>query len=80
MLDTDTLTASSQNNLCPCLTLAEQQYDQDRVDLDNKALQLQKIEEERRRTVALATKNFNLTKVSHYTLPGAVVKLAKVSS
>ncbi|KAM9570861.1 RIB43A-like with coiled-coils protein 2 isoform 3-T5 [Salvelinus alpinus] len=42
----------------------EQQYDQDRVDLDNKALQLQKIEEERRRTVALATKNFNLTKAA----------------
>lgn len=42
----------------------EQQYDQDRVDLDNKALQLQTIEEERRRTVALATKNFNLTKAT----------------
>ncbi|XP_023841609.1 RIB43A-like with coiled-coils protein 2 isoform X1 [Salvelinus sp. IW2-2015] len=42
----------------------EQQYDQDRVDLDNKALQLQRIEEERRRTVALATKNFNLTKAA----------------
>ncbi|XP_038842818.1 RIB43A-like with coiled-coils protein 2 isoform X2 [Salvelinus namaycush] len=42
----------------------EQQHDQDRVDLDNKALQLQKIEEERRRTVALATKNFNLTKAA----------------
>uniref|UniRef100_A0A8C8IKW0 RIB43A-like with coiled-coils protein 2 n=1 Tax=Oncorhynchus tshawytscha TaxID=74940 RepID=A0A8C8IKW0_ONCTS len=64
MLDTDTLTASSQNNLCPYLTIAEQQYDQDRVDLDDKALQLQTIEEERRRSVAFATKNFNLTKAA----------------
>uniref|UniRef100_A0A4W5R5R5 RIB43A domain with coiled-coils 2 n=1 Tax=Hucho hucho TaxID=62062 RepID=A0A4W5R5R5_9TELE len=40
--------------------LEEQQYDQDRVDLDIKALLLQKIEEERRRAAVLATKDFNL--------------------
>ncbi|XP_010881559.3 RIB43A-like with coiled-coils protein 2 isoform X2 [Esox lucius] len=44
--------------------LEEQQYDQDRVDLDNKALQLQKMEEERLRAVALATKDFNLAKAA----------------
>ncbi|XP_020335462.1 RIB43A-like with coiled-coils protein 2 isoform X1 [Oncorhynchus kisutch] len=44
--------------------LEEQQYDQDRVDLDIQALQLQKIEEERRRSAALATKDFNLAKAA----------------
>uniref|UniRef100_A0A8C8JF17 RIB43A-like with coiled-coils protein 2 n=2 Tax=Oncorhynchus tshawytscha TaxID=74940 RepID=A0A8C8JF17_ONCTS len=44
--------------------LEEQQYDQDRVDLDIQALQLQKIEEERRRSAAMATKDFNLAKAA----------------
>ncbi|XP_041747033.1 RIB43A-like with coiled-coils protein 2 isoform X1 [Coregonus clupeaformis] len=44
--------------------LEEHQYDQDVVALDFKALQLQKIEEERRRAAALATKDFNLAKAA----------------
>ncbi|KAJ8002873.1 hypothetical protein DPEC_G00163480 [Dallia pectoralis] len=44
--------------------LEEQRYDQDRVDLDNKALQLQKMEDDRRRAVALATKDFNRSKAA----------------
>ncbi|XP_071752981.1 RIB43A-like with coiled-coils protein 2 [Centroberyx gerrardi] len=42
--------------------LEEQQYDQSRVNLDNKALQLEKIEQQRRKAAALATKDYNLAK------------------
>ncbi|KAL0968522.1 hypothetical protein UPYG_G00267960 [Umbra pygmaea] len=44
--------------------LEEQQYDQHRTDLDNKALQLQKMEEDRMRAVALATRDFNMAKAA----------------
>ncbi|KAM4618190.1 RIB43A-like with coiled-coils protein 2 [Polymixia lowei] len=44
--------------------LEDEQYDQWRVSLDNKALQLQKIEEERRKAAALATKDYNLAKAA----------------
>uniref|UniRef100_A0A668AEI0 RIB43A domain with coiled-coils 2 n=1 Tax=Myripristis murdjan TaxID=586833 RepID=A0A668AEI0_9TELE len=38
----------------------DQQYDQSRVSLDNKALQLEKIEQERRKAATLATTDYNL--------------------
>ncbi|XP_018581734.2 RIB43A-like with coiled-coils protein 2 [Scleropages formosus] len=43
---------------------AEQEYDQNRITLDHRAVELQKIEEEHRRAVATATKNFNQAKAS----------------
>ncbi|KAM3870084.1 RIB43A-like with coiled-coils protein 2 [Diretmus argenteus] len=42
--------------------LEEQQYDHSRVSMDNKALQLEKMEQERRQAAALATKDYNLSK------------------
>ncbi|XP_039989504.1 RIB43A-like with coiled-coils protein 2 isoform X2 [Xiphias gladius] len=40
--------------------LEEQHYDQSRVEMDNKALQIQTLEMERRRAEAIATKEYNL--------------------
>ncbi|XP_036373700.1 RIB43A-like with coiled-coils protein 2 [Megalops cyprinoides] len=42
----------------------DQQYDLSRVALANRAIELQKISEERQRAVATATKEFNLAKVA----------------
>ncbi|KAM6946125.1 RIB43A-like with coiled-coils protein 2 [Aplochiton taeniatus] len=42
----------------------DQRYDRRRVQLDEKAFELQQIEEERRKGVTVATKNFNLTKAA----------------
>ncbi|KAK2841966.1 hypothetical protein Q5P01_012166 [Channa striata] len=44
--------------------LEEQQYDKSRVELDNKALQLQSLDLERRKAEATATKEYNLTKAN----------------
>ncbi|XP_028814235.1 RIB43A-like with coiled-coils protein 2 [Denticeps clupeoides] len=41
-------------------SLADHYYDKSRVKLDNRALQLQMMEEESKRSVAIATKDFNL--------------------
>ncbi|XP_066580646.1 RIB43A-like with coiled-coils protein 2 [Amia ocellicauda] len=43
---------------------AEQHYDQIRVELDNRAVALQKIEQERKRAIAVASKDFNLSKAA----------------
>ncbi|XP_031141372.2 RIB43A-like with coiled-coils protein 2 [Sander lucioperca] len=43
--------------------IEEQRYDQSRVDMDNKALQLQSTEMERRKAATLATKEYNLAKI-----------------
>ncbi|XP_068580271.1 RIB43A-like with coiled-coils protein 2 [Cebidichthys violaceus] len=43
--------------------LEEQRYDQSREDMDNKALQLQSIEVERRKAAAMATKEYNMAKI-----------------
>ncbi|XP_059190702.1 RIB43A-like with coiled-coils protein 2 [Centropristis striata] len=43
--------------------LEELHFDQSRVDMDNKALQLQSIEMERRKAANIATKEYNLTKI-----------------
>ncbi|XP_035281091.1 RIB43A-like with coiled-coils protein 2 [Anguilla anguilla] len=40
----------------------DQQYDQSRVALDSRTIELQKIQEQRQRALAVATKDFNLTK------------------
>ncbi|XP_071361559.1 RIB43A-like with coiled-coils protein 2 [Trachinotus anak] len=42
--------------------LEKQRYDQSRVEMDNKALQLQSLEMERRKAEAIATKEYNLAK------------------
>ncbi|XP_040894772.1 RIB43A-like with coiled-coils protein 2 [Toxotes jaculatrix] len=42
--------------------LEEQCYDQSRVEMDNKALQLQSLEMEKRKAEAIATKRYNLAK------------------
>ncbi|XP_070829129.1 RIB43A-like with coiled-coils protein 2 [Chaetodon trifascialis] len=42
--------------------LEEQRYDQNRVQMDNRALQLQSADMERRRAAAVATKEYNLSK------------------
>ncbi|XP_056243891.1 RIB43A-like with coiled-coils protein 2 [Seriola aureovittata] len=42
--------------------LEEQHYDQSRVEMDNKALQLQSLEMNRRKAEAVATKEYNLAK------------------
>ncbi|XP_060932463.1 RIB43A-like with coiled-coils protein 2 [Limanda limanda] len=44
-------------------TLEKQRDDQMRVEMDNRALQLQSLEMERRRAEAVATKEFNLAKI-----------------
>ncbi|XP_069384251.1 RIB43A-like with coiled-coils protein 2 [Paralichthys olivaceus] len=44
-------------------TLEEQRDDQMRLEMDNRALQLQSLEMERRRAEAVATKEFNLAKI-----------------
>ncbi|KAG8012452.1 RIB43A-like with coiled-coils protein 2 [Nibea albiflora] len=44
------------------LELEEQRYNQSRVEMDNKTLQLQSIEMERRKAAAIATKEYNLAK------------------
>uniref|UniRef100_A0A665UJI0 RIB43A domain with coiled-coils 2 n=1 Tax=Echeneis naucrates TaxID=173247 RepID=A0A665UJI0_ECHNA len=46
-------------------TLKEQHYDQSRVEMDQKAQQLQRLEMERRKAEAIATKEYNLAIVSH---------------
>lgn len=46
--------------------LSEQHYDQSRIEVDNKVLQLHRLEVERRKAEAVATKEFNQAKVSHY--------------
>ncbi|XP_054475952.1 RIB43A-like with coiled-coils protein 2 [Anoplopoma fimbria] len=43
--------------------LEEQHCDQSRVDMDNKALQLQSIEMERKKAATIATKEYNLAKI-----------------
>ncbi|XP_044049381.1 RIB43A-like with coiled-coils protein 2 [Siniperca chuatsi] len=43
--------------------LEEQRYDQSRVEMDNKALQLQSLDMERRKAAAIATKEYNLAKI-----------------
>ncbi|KAM9351932.1 RIB43A-like with coiled-coils protein 2 [Symphorus nematophorus] len=43
--------------------LEEQRYEQSRVEMDNKALQLQSCEMERRKAAAIATKEYNLAKI-----------------
>ncbi|XP_078114011.1 RIB43A-like with coiled-coils protein 2 isoform X2 [Sander vitreus] len=43
--------------------IEEQRYDQSRVDMDNKALQLQSTEMTRRKAATLATKEYNLAKI-----------------
>ncbi|MGH0156989.1 UNVERIFIED_CONTAM: hypothetical protein FKN15_032770 [Acipenser sinensis] len=45
-------------------TCAEELYNKRRVELDNRAVELQKIEEETRRAVTVATKDFNLAKAA----------------
>ncbi|XP_074487981.1 RIB43A-like with coiled-coils protein 2 isoform X2 [Sebastes fasciatus] len=44
--------------------LEEQRYDQSRVDMDNKVLQLQSTEMERRKEATIATKEYNLAKIA----------------
>ncbi|XP_041111360.1 RIB43A-like with coiled-coils protein 2 isoform X1 [Polyodon spathula] len=43
---------------------AEELYNKTRVELDNRAVELQKIEEETRRAITVATKDFNLAKAA----------------
>ena len=45
------------------ICLSDQQYDWNRVNLDNRALQLQKLEEEKKKAAALATKDYNRAQV-----------------
>ena len=57
-----------QNTSSPhifCATSSEQCYDQTRVEMDIKALQLQSIEMGRQKAAAIATKEYNLAMVSH---------------
>lgn len=44
-------------------SFSEQRYDQSRVEINNKTLQLQRIEMERRKAAAVAIKEYNLAKV-----------------
>uniref|UniRef100_A0A3Q0RWG4 RIB43A domain with coiled-coils 2 n=1 Tax=Amphilophus citrinellus TaxID=61819 RepID=A0A3Q0RWG4_AMPCI len=48
--------------------LEEQQYYQSKVEMDNRAVQLQSLEMERRKAAAIATKHFNLAMVSQRNL------------
>ncbi|XP_045892573.1 RIB43A-like with coiled-coils protein 2 [Micropterus dolomieu] len=41
----------------------EQRYDQSRVEMDNKALQLQSLDTEKRKAAVIATKEYNLAKI-----------------
>lgn len=58
-----THTHKAQGHIILSTSSSEQRYNQSRVEMDNKILQLQSTEMERRRAAAIATKEYNLAKV-----------------
>uniref|UniRef100_A0A3P9CK43 RIB43A domain with coiled-coils 2 n=1 Tax=Maylandia zebra TaxID=106582 RepID=A0A3P9CK43_9CICH len=57
-----------QTEQASLLKFLEQRYDQSRVGMDNRAVQLQSLEIERRKAAAIATKDFNRSMVSQRNL------------
>lgn len=58
-----TLTEKAQADVVFSVSSTEQHSEQSRIEMDNKALQLQTVEMERRKAAVIATKEYNLAKV-----------------